>query len=74
MLGEYLSIENAKKLENYDKLFAKNQMLESNALAYENIIKDKNKTIEKLRNQIKEQNKLIDKLKNNTEQLDIFGG
>ena len=28
MLGEYLSIENAKKLENYDKLFAKNQMLE----------------------------------------------
>ena len=74
MQGEYLSVEDAKKLANYDKLVAKNQMLESNVLAYENIINDKNKTIDKLRNQIKEQNKLIDELKNNSKQLDIFGG
>ena len=73
MKGNFIDIETAKKIENFNKLKAENTMLKSNNLAYENIIKCKDKEIAVLKEQIKEQNKLIDKLKDGSKQMDIFG-
>lgn len=52
--GRYLTLEEAKKLANYDKLIAKNTELKTNNELLKNLIKDKDKTIETLRKQIKD--------------------
>ncbi len=75
MKGKYLTMDDAFKIENFEKLKAENTMLKTNNLALEGIIKCKNKDIEKLKNFIKEQNDKIEELKSlNVEQMDIFGG
>ena len=37
MEGTYLSIEDAKTIENYDKLYAENTMLKSNELNFKRL-------------------------------------
>ncbi len=74
MKGEYLSIENSKKLENYDKLAAENTMLKSNNINLDRLLKEKNKIIENYKKRIKELEEENSSLKSNNKQIDIFGG
>ena len=71
-MGEYLSIENTKKLQNYDKVLAENTVLKANAENIKLVIKKKNKTIEELNKRIKNLEDEIDSLKSNSKQINIF--
>ena len=75
MSGEYLSIENAKKIENYDKLEAKYTEIKSNyeilKQLHKNLMREKDKRIEELRKSLKEANDELYKLK--LKQIDLFG-
>ena len=74
MQGKCLTIEDAKKLSNYEKLLAENSLLKSNAENIKIVIKKKNKTIEELNKKIKCLEDEIVNLKSNSKQMDIFGG
>ncbi len=76
MKQEYLSIEDAKKLANYDKLVAENTTLKSNEILNNQAIKNLKNKYEK---EIKEKNKKIKELESKvsayeSKQIDIFGG
>ncbi len=76
MNSEYLSIEDADKLANYDKLLAENTMLKSD----NHILRDKSKENDKKYLKIiSEKNKYIKELEERvssfeSKQIDIFGG
>ncbi len=74
MQGKYLTIEDTKKLSNYEKLLAENTLLKSNAENIKAVIKKKNKTIEELNKKIKCLENEITNLKSNSKQMNIFGG
>lgn len=76
MNSEYLNLEDAKKLANYDKLLSENTMLKSNnqmlltkakevEKKYQKILNEKNKKIKEL----EEENKRL-----KYKQADMFGG
>lgn len=69
ILLEILSVEDAKKIANYDKLLEKCKWLKSENLAKDGIIKDKNKTIEQLRKQYKELQAKYDAIVSPSEQM-----
>ena len=74
MSQEYLSIENAKKIANYDKLIAENTMLKSDNYILKNKSKENDKKylkiIEEKNKRIKELEKELSACKN--KQVDIF--
>ena len=74
MSQEYLSIENAKKIANYDKLIAENTMLKSDNYILKNKSKENDKRYLKI---IEEKNKKIKELERElstykSKQVDIF--
>lgn len=74
MNQEYLSIEDAKKLANYDKLLAENTMLKSDNYILRNKSKENDKKYLKI---IEEKNKRIKELERElstykSKQVDIF--
>lgn len=76
MKNEYLSIEDAKKIANYDKLLAENTMLKSDNIILRNKSKENDKKYLKI---IEEKNKIIKELEEENrslkyKQTDIFGG
>lgn len=75
MNQEYLTIEDAKKLTNYDKLLAERDMLKSDNNLLKNSLKSKDKHYMLI---INEKNKRIKELENQlytyeNKQVDIFG-
>lgn len=74
MQGEYLSIENSKKLENYDKLVAENTTLKADKMNFDELLKKKNKIIEEQKKKIRELERENSSLKSNNKQIDMFGG
>ena len=71
MKQEYLSIETTKKLADYDNLKEKATYWRNESLAKDSIIKQKNKTIETLRNQVKQLQKEKDTLMSYDEQIKL---
>lgn len=76
MNTEYLSIENSKKIENYDKLLAENTVLKSDNIILRDKSKENDKKYLKI---IEEKNKVIKELEEENrslkyKQTDIFGG
>ncbi len=74
MSQEYLSIENAKKIANYDKLIAENTMLKSDNYILKNKSKENDKRYLKI---IEEKNKKIKELERElstykSKQVDMF--
>lgn len=74
MSQEYLSIENAKKIANYDKLIAENTMLKSDNYILRNKSKENDKKYLKI---IEEKNKRIKELERElsackSKQVDMF--
>lgn len=74
MNQEYLSIEDAKKLANYDKLLVENTMLKSDNYILRNKSKENDKKYLKI---IEEKNKRIEELEKElstykSKQVDIF--
>ena len=74
MSQEYLSIENAKKIANYDKLIAENTMLKSDNYILKNKSKENDKKYLKI---IEEKNKKIKELERElstykSKQVDMF--
>ena len=74
MSQEYLSIENAKKIANYDKLIAENTMLKSDNYILRNKSKENDKKYLKI---IEEKNKRIKELERElsackSNQVDMF--
>ena len=74
MQGEYLSIKNSKKLENYDKLVAENTTLKADKMNFNELLKKKNKIIEEQKKRIRELERENSSLKSNNKQIDMFGG
>ncbi len=75
MNQEYLTIEDAKKLTNYDKLLAERDMLKSDNNLLKNSLKSKDKHYMLI---INEKNKRIKELESQlytyeNKQVDIFG-
>lgn len=75
MKMEYLTIEDAKKLANYEKIIAENTMLKSDNYILRNKSKENDKkylkTIEEKNKRIKELKERISSLE--YKQIDIFG-
>lgn len=76
MNGEIISIEDAKKLENYDKLLAERDTLKSDNQILRNKSKENDKKYLKI---IEEKNKRIKELESEvstykSKQMDIFEG
>lgn len=76
MNSEYLNVENAKKIANYDKLLAENTMLKSDNQILRSKSKDNDKKYLKI---IEEKNKIIKELEEENKSLkykqtDMFGG
>ena len=74
MSQEYLSIENAKKIANYDKLIAENTLLKSDNYILKNKSKENDKRYLKI---IEEKNKKIKELERElstykSKQVDMF--
>lgn len=74
MNQEYISLENTKKIANYDKLLAENTMLKSDNYILKNKSKENDKKylkiIEEKNKRIKELEKELSACKN--KQVDIF--
>ena len=74
MNQEYISLENAKKIANYDKLLAENTMLKSDNYILKNKSKENDKKYLKI---IEEKNKKIKELERElstykSKQVDMF--
>ena len=74
MNQEYISLENAKKIANYDKLLAENTMLKSDNYILKNKSKENDKRYLKI---IEEKNKKIKELERElstykSKQVDMF--